>query len=77
MRVEVLFFASLREIVGQSRVSLEYNGELTAGQVWAKVVNTIPMPGNTLIAVNQSYVNSSQLLVEGDEIAFFPPVTGG
>jgi len=77
MHIEVLFFASLRELVGQSGKSLDYSGVLTAGQVWKEVVGNIPMPGNTLIAVNQAYVNASQVLREGDEVAFFPPVTGG
>ncbi len=77
MQIEVLFFASLRELVGHSRKSLEYSGELTAGQAWKEVVGMIPMPGNTLIAVNQTYVMPSQILHHGDELAFFPPVTGG
>ncbi|HED13679.1 MAG TPA: MoaD/ThiS family protein [Gammaproteobacteria bacterium] len=77
MHIDILFFASLRELVGQSGVALESSERLTAGQAWTESVGNIPMPGNTLIAVNQAYVKPSQILQEGDEVAFFPPVTGG
>jgi molybdopterin synthase sulfur carrier subunit len=33
--------------------------------------------GQTLVAVNQQIVDDKHLLITGDEVAFFPPVTGG
>ena len=35
------------------------------------------LPSNILIAVNMEYTDSSRVLKNGDEVAFFPPVTGG
>jgi molybdopterin converting factor small subunit len=35
------------------------------------------MPGNILMAVNQEYAEADQFVSDGDEVAFFPPVTGG
>nr|WP_246540106.1 MoaD/ThiS family protein [sulfur-oxidizing endosymbiont of Gigantopelta aegis] len=34
-------------------------------------------PANVLIAVNMDYVDAQSAIKEGDEVAFFPPVTGG
>jgi molybdopterin synthase sulfur carrier subunit len=35
------------------------------------------MPSNVLVAVNMEYTDPSHTLKDGDEVAFFPPVTGG
>jgi len=77
MQINVLFFASLRELVGQAQQTLDYSGDLTAAQAWTAVAGSIPMPGNTLISINQAYVQPTQSIQDGDEVAFFPPVTGG
>ena len=76
MTIAVKFFASLREQVGQGDASLEASDALTVEQVWSSTTS-ITMPDNTLCAVNMEYVDISQLVKDGDEVAFFPPVTGG
>lgn len=50
---------------------------MTVEQVWNKVTNHEPLPGNLLCAVNMEYVSLGQAVKAGDEVAFFPPVTGG
>jgi molybdopterin synthase sulfur carrier subunit len=35
------------------------------------------MPTSTLIAINMEYTDAKAALKDGDEVAFFPPVTGG
>jgi molybdopterin synthase sulfur carrier subunit len=40
-------------------------------------VTDLPIPGNALVAINQQYADFNASVKEGDEIAFFPPVTGG
>ncbi|MBP8220119.1 MAG: molybdopterin synthase sulfur carrier subunit [Aeromonadaceae bacterium] len=80
--IKVLFFAQVRELVGCDELSFpcEYaNAEAlrTAlcerGDKWALALEA----GKLLVAVNQTLVPLDTVLVDGDEVAFFPPVTGG
>ncbi len=75
--VNVLFFASLREQTGHSQVALEWQEGMTAGGLWQQIVGADSMAASTLIACNQTYCQPEQAVVDGDEVAFFPPVTGG
>ena len=75
--VTVLFFASLREQTGQSKVELDWQEGLTAGGLWQQIVGDDGIHESTLIACNQEYCQADKAVVDGDEIAFFPPVTGG
>jgi len=77
MNVTVKFFASLREQLGKSEVNLYFPESLTVAQVWGQINHQEPLPDHILTAVNKEYVDSSTRVQEGDEIAFFPPVTGG
>ena len=77
MAVTVNFFASLREQVKQSENSLEKTDDLTVERVWQQTTSNMAMPDNTLCAVNMEYVSSQSPVNDGDEVAFFPPVTGG
>jgi len=60
----------------EETVTLEGDG-VTVADLWGKVSSTQAMPSNILIAVNMEYTDSSRVLKNGDEVAFFPPVTGG
>ncbi len=77
MPIKVLFFASLRERLKQSSVQLSIEQTLTAAEVWQRSTGEAVIPANILIALNQAYVQADALVNNGDEIAFFPPVTGG
>jgi len=77
MTVTVKFFASLREQVKQAESNLEISGSLIVEQVWQQATNNMPMPNNTLCAINMEYVDTQSPVNDGDEVAFFPPVTGG
>lgn len=74
--IEVKFFASLRERVGKPGMSLPPSGLATVADVWAAAVD-FDLPPNTLMAVNHEYVGRDHPVRDGDEVAFFPPVTGG
>lgn len=75
--ITVRFLASLRERLGRSDAVLDATSALTVREVWARVSGGLPMPDNTLVAVNCEYVDAAAYAHDGDEVAFFPPVTGG
>ena len=75
--INVKFFASLREQVGQGEAQVEQAGVSTVLDAWNSATGDMAMPENTLMAVNMDYVDASQPVKAGDEVAFFPPVTGG
>ncbi len=77
MTIKVKFFASLREEVERSEVDLKPQGEMTVAQVWALACQDMPLPEHILSAVNLEYVSADTAVKDGDEVAFFPPVTGG
>lgn len=77
MTINVKFFASMREYLDQSEVNIDIEGAPTVGDVWRQVAGDKAMPDNTVCAVNHTQANTGYQVKDGDEIAFFPPVTGG
>lgn len=77
MTINVKFFASLRERLGYAQVEIDTYPNLTVERVWKESTQDAPRPANVLSAVNQEYVDFNQVVNDGDEVAFFPPVTGG
>ncbi len=77
MRIQVRFFAALRERVGFSERVIAVPENTSIAQVWSLIVQDESLSNNVLAAKNMEYVDVDTLVAEGDEIAFFPPVTGG
>jgi molybdopterin synthase sulfur carrier subunit len=77
MKIQVKFFASLREQVGIESATVDVGPGATAAEVWREAAGERPMPENLLVAVNMDYSSLDHAVGEGDEVAFFPPVTGG
>lgn len=79
MTVTIKYFASLRERLGRSEDNLEIeNGNITVSELWEKLAgNHRNLPDNILTAINMEYVKPDAKVKDGDEVAFFPPVTGG
>lgn len=77
MAITVKFFASLREQIGIESTTHTFREGLTPTVLWREVVPDRPLPGNVLVAVNMDYAQADCPLADGDEVAFFPPVTGG
>ena len=75
MSITVRLFASLRERIGFDETRLDETPSKVA-EAWQRVTD-IERPSNTLAAVNHEYVDLDHPLADGDEVAFFPPVTGG
>ena len=77
MRIQVRFFAALRERLGVAERLLAVPDNTTVAEVWSLAVPDQPLPDNVLAARNMEYVKVDCTLADGDEVAFFPPVTGG
>ncbi|RQW79293.1 MAG: molybdopterin converting factor subunit 1 [Methylococcus sp.] len=77
MSIRVRYFASLREKMGRVDEHLMAEAIATVGDVWKTVDEGRPLPDNLLCAVNREYADASTPVRDGDEVAFFPPVTGG
>ena len=77
MAITVKYFASLRERMGRGEDRLDPPLPATVEQVWARVGGPEPLAGNLLSAVNLEYAEADHPVADGDEVAFFPPVTGG
>ena len=82
--LNVLYFASFRELLGQAQeqlpsdnfktVSCLLNALAERGEAWQQA---LAHNENLQIAVNHDVANRHTEIKAGDEIAFFPPVTGG
>ncbi len=77
MSITVRYFASLKEKTGRSEDRVSIDDIATVRDVWLKTNQNQPLPGNVLAAVNMQYVSLDETVQDGDEVAFFPPVTGG
>lgn len=80
--IDILFFAQVRELTGTSslRLPAEFltvdalrTALAARGDRWALALKL----GGLLVAVNQTLATMDYPLIAGDEVAFFPPVTGG
>ncbi len=85
MKVTVRYFASLRESLGKDREEIELPaGVSTVGGLRAHL-RSLGVPYEQVLsekklvrsAVNQDMANPAAAVKAGDEVAFFPPVTGG
>jgi molybdopterin synthase sulfur carrier subunit len=76
--IKVCYFASLREDLGRGEDQLnDINNSLSVADVWMQATGQETLPTNILMAINHDYVDADSIVNEGDEVAFFPPVTGG
>ena len=82
--LKILYFARLREELGRSAEEIAIDPKVdnvaalathlaARGGAW----QSLSMESNVRVAVNQEMANASTAVKPGDEVAFFPPVTGG
>ena len=84
MNVTVRYFALLRELMGrESEVLCWDDAEPTVERLRRHLADRVPArtallrDGSLLVAVNREYAAGGTVLKDGDEVALFPPVSGG
>jgi molybdopterin synthase catalytic subunit len=76
VKVRVRLFAGLRERAGRGAIEVEVGDGATVGDLW-QVLGLGAEPGGLLYARNRAYVERTEHLEPGDEVAVIPPVSGG
>jgi molybdopterin synthase catalytic subunit len=81
VRVKVLFFGQLKDIVGRSQDTLELAEGDRLDTVFQHYADMFPrlatLSGSVVLARNQQFAPRSEPIADGDEIALLPPVSGG
>ncbi|MDC0949054.1 MoaD/ThiS family protein [Gammaproteobacteria bacterium] len=77
MSVSVHYFARIREDIGRETDLLEHRSGDSIADVWQRVAPHRELAYPLLVARNQRHATLEEIVEDGDEIAFFPPITGG
>ena len=81
MRIRVLFFGQLKDIVGGSSDEIELPDGASLETVFRSYASQLPklaaMEGSVAMARNQRFAPPSEAVQDGDEVAMMPPVSGG
>ena len=81
VRIKVLFFGIIRDVVGLREDSVEIAAGASLGTLFDQYAARFPrlkeMSASTVLALNQQFSRPAAPLSDGDEVAFLPPVSGG
>lgn len=78
MKVRIKVFAGLRDQLDLEETEVTIAGGVSVADIWRQLFPDQALTADRImIAVNHEYCDGDQALHEGDEVAFFPPVTGG
>lgn len=81
IRVRVLFFGAARDSVGKGEVTFSLRPGTKASEAFNELIETFPdlrrFGRSLLFAVNEEYAVPERQISDGDELALFPPVSGG
>ncbi|GAB4108989.1 MAG: molybdopterin converting factor subunit 1 [Acidobacteriota bacterium] len=79
--IRVLLFAALRDAAGRDCIELPAQPQDTARSLWDRLRSDCPalnsFTARTRVAVNGKYASWEAEVQPGDEVVFFPPVSGG
>jgi molybdopterin synthase sulfur carrier subunit len=75
---KVLFFAHLRDAVGEEFLKIDASGK-TVAELKAELNRNYNLPklDSVMTAVNEEFAQDDEVIQDGDEVAFIPPVSGG
>lgn len=80
MKIKVLLFARYRELAGRPSVEVEVPEGTTLAELWDVVQRSVPAlgsEGRPLMACDRAYAKPDRIIEGREEIAVFPPVSGG
>lgn len=81
MRIRVLLFGQLKDLIGQNEDSLELQPNSLLSEVLNHYARRFPrfesLASSIACSVNQEYASTTTVLREGDEVGLLPPVSGG
>jgi len=82
IKVRLLFFGAARDVVGYEETEVSLSSPANVSSAFEEVMSIYPalrerFGRSLLFAVNQEYAPPEQKVNEGDELAIFPPVSGG
>jgi sulfur-carrier protein len=80
VKIKILFFGIVRDIVGENAIELELNKDISVS-IFQQILKE-KYPGltdikNYAVAVNEEYVSGTYSIQQNDVIAIIPPVSGG
>jgi molybdopterin synthase sulfur carrier subunit len=82
--IKVLFFGRFKDELGQSKVEVVATDLIIINDLRDTLINMhtpkwreVLTAANVIIAVNHKIVDAQYAVADGDEVAFYPPVTGG
>ena len=78
--MKILYFASLRESLKISNEEIDIEANISVAQLKEKLIEKhgkTHFPNNILCAINQEIATDDAIIKNNDEVAFYPPVTGG
>ena len=75
---KVMFFAHLRDLVGEESIKIEATGK-TVAELKEIIVEKYAVSkfDTVMTAINEEFAANDEIIQAGDEIAFIPPVSGG
>lgn len=81
MRINLLLFATYRDLTGVGELSIDVRDGASAGDALRELrqrdARFAALPARPVVAVNREYAELHVRLAEGDELALLPPVAGG
>jgi len=77
MKIRLLFFGVLTDVIGQNMVELNDINDLQSVKEYVQTEFPKLTEHSHIVSVNREIVKDNQELKDGDEVAFLPPFTGG